>query len=104
MLAALNPETQEFHRIRWCQIVQTSDGMLQGIGEMDGEVKLCGTSLAILRDDGNRGEHFNAQVPAHPAPAPGKIAKTNGELRHRDELAGGRTRIGDAGGKPPDFS
>ena len=104
MLAALNPETQEFHRIRWCQIVQTSDGMLQDIGEMEGEVKFRGTCLPILRADGNWGEHFNALVPAHPAPAPGKIAKTNGELRHRDELAGGRTRIGDAGGKPPDFS
>ena len=39
MLAALNPETQTFHRIKWRQIVQASDGMGGDIGEMGGEVK-----------------------------------------------------------------
>jgi hypothetical protein len=44
MLAALNPETQRFHRIKWRQIVQASDGMEGDIGETGGEVKLGGTS------------------------------------------------------------
>ena len=39
MLAALSPETPGFHRIRWRQIVQASDGIEGDIGETGGEVK-----------------------------------------------------------------
>jgi hypothetical protein len=42
MLAALNPETSVFHRIKWRQIVKASDRIERGIGETGGEVKLWG--------------------------------------------------------------